>query len=125
MKRTGERVVLFFVRPIYRTFVERPLWWFVARVKVFFLAEISPQLESIGRQLEHERQLLANIEHRIMLIEHRLSSIEQGGNAQWDSLEQLLLALYRQPEIRTASPDAEPAWSENHQSKTHAAGYLR
>src|SRR3569833_904781 len=100
MLNFGEKIGVSVVRPIYRSVIARPLWWFVARVKVFFLAEIGPQLESIGRQLEHERQMLAAIEGRLHSIEDRLHGIERGKKTQWDGLEQLLLALYRQPEVR-------------------------
>jgi hypothetical protein len=74
------------LRSIYRLFCERPLWWFLSRVKAFFLAEIGPQLESTG--------------HRLAAIEDRLRSTEANNSAQWSALEQLLLALYRQPEVR-------------------------
>jgi hypothetical protein len=73
------------LRPIYKGFFERPLWWFLAKVKAFFLAEIGPQLEGTGR--------------RLAAIEERLQSAEASNAAQWDALEQLLLALFHQPEI--------------------------
>lgn len=77
------------LRPIYKGFFERPLWWFLARVKAFFLAEIGPQL--------------ASTEHRLAAIEERLQSAEANNAAQWNALEQLVLALFRQPEVRIES----------------------
>jgi hypothetical protein len=125
MLRFGERIGVFVVRPFYRAVVARPLWWFISRVKAYFLAEISPQLESIGRQLEHERHLLATIEGRLHSIEDRLHGIENGNNSQWDALEQLLLALYRQPEVKLTEPNSEAVRGNNDQSRTHAAGHIR
>ena len=81
--RTVRKVLGLILRPIYKGLFERPLWWFLARVKVFFLAEIGPQLESTG--------------HRLAAIEERLRSAEANNAAQWNALEQLLLALFRQP----------------------------
>ncbi len=72
------------LRPFYKKLVEKPLWWFLARVKAYVLAEIGPQLESTG--------------HRLAVIEARLNAIDHNNVAQWSALEQLLLALYRQPE---------------------------
>jgi hypothetical protein len=77
------------LRPIYKAFFERPLWWFLGKVKAFFLAEIGPQIEST--------------ESRLAAIEERLRSMEANNAAQWDALEQLLLALFRQPEVRIES----------------------
>ena len=125
MLNFGEKIGVSVVRPIYRKVIARPLWWFVARVKVFFLAEIGPQLESIGRQLEHERQLLAAIEGRLHSIEDRLHGIERGNKTQWDGIEQLLLALYRQPEVRVGEISPQAVAGENDQTRTHAAGNLR
>jgi hypothetical protein len=81
-----KRAMISILRPIYKLFLERPLWWFLARVKAFLLAEIGPQLESNG--------------HRLAAIEGRLRSAEGNDAAQWSALEQLLLAMYRQPEVR-------------------------
>jgi hypothetical protein len=116
--RFGERLLLFIFRPLYRSFVERPIWWFLAKVKVFFFAEVGPQLESIGRQLEDQRQRLTHMERQIQ-------AIEDGNIAQWDALEQLLLALYRQPgsEATTALPASE--WTANERTRVHASGNLR
>lgn len=87
-----QRAGIMIVRPVYRAFFERPLWWFLAKVKAFFFAETS---------------------ERLLLIEARLAALEkpesvealfrrtQASNAeQWDAIEQLLLAMFRQPEPR-------------------------
>ena len=87
--RFGERVVVFILRPIYLKLFERPLWWFLTKVKAFFFAETSVHLENIERRLQAIEQLAA-----------------RGDNgAQWDALEQLVLALFRQPELRILDPD--------------------
>jgi hypothetical protein len=74
------------LRPFYKAFFERPLWWFLARVKAFLLAEIGPQI--------------AGNEHRLAAIEERLRSLEANFGGQWSALEELLLAMYRQPEVQ-------------------------
>jgi len=86
------------LRPFYKKFLEMPLWWFLKRVKAYFLAEIGPQLESTA--------------HRLAVIEARLNALDGNNVAQWSALEQLLLALYRQPEEyaerqQTANPRQE------------------
>src|SRR5665213_3876787 len=85
------RLVKRVLRPVYRLFFERPLWWFLARVKGFFLAEIGVQIEQTAQ--------------RVTAIEEQLRAAEASNAAQWDALEQLLLAMFRVPEVRT-----EPNW---------------
>jgi hypothetical protein len=84
-------------RPIYRAFFERPIWWFLGKVKAFFFAETSARLESIDRHLyegsANRRELAA--------IEERLRAAEATNAAQWDAIEQLVLALFQQPGPRT------------------------
>jgi hypothetical protein len=70
-------------RPVYRLFVERPLWWFLARVKAFFLAEIDLHIQQTERRLAD--------------MEERARKAEENNAAQWDAIEQLLLAMFRQP----------------------------
>jgi hypothetical protein len=97
------------LRPFYKAFFEKPLWWFLARVKAFFLAEIGPQIESTG--------------HRLAAIEQRLQSTEANNVAQWGALEQLLLALYRQPEVRLDSDGK--SWIQRDDLTSSAAGQDR
>ena len=93
MLRLGERIMLFFFRPIYRTFVERPLWWFLAKVKIFFIAEMAAQVDSIDRRLREDQP------ERWSAIEQRLRNLEAGNAAQWQAIEELLLALFRSSEL--------------------------
>lgn len=72
-----------FIRRLYRVFFERPLWWFLAKVKEFFFADTLHRLGLIETRLTH--------------IEDRLHRLETSGPAQWDVLEQLILAILRQP----------------------------
>jgi hypothetical protein len=92
------RLVKKLLRPVYRALVERPLWWFLAKVKAFFLAEIGPQVEQTGQ--------------RLAAIEERLRAIDANNAAQWNALEQLLLALYRQPEAHGVA-EGRPAAARN------------
>ncbi len=64
------------LRPIYRRFFKKPLWSFLAKVKVFFVADFVAE------------------------IEPKLAEIEARNTAQWKALEQLLLAVIRLPERR-------------------------
>jgi hypothetical protein len=50
------------------------------------MAEVGVQLEQTGQ--------------RLVAIEERLRAMEANNAAQWDALEQLLLAMFRQPEAR-------------------------
>ena len=87
-----EKVGVSVVRPFYRTFFEKPLWWFLAKVKAFFFAETSERLLRIENRL-------AALE-KPESIEELFRRTEASNAAEWDALEQLLLALYRQPESR-------------------------
>jgi hypothetical protein len=87
--RLVRKVLGAILRPIYKAFFERPLWWFLARVKAYFLAEIGPQIEAR--------------EQRLIVIEERLRSMEANNAAQWNALEELLLALFRQPDVQVES----------------------
>ena len=65
--RFGERVVVFILRPIYRTFFDRLFWWFLLKVKIFLLADVHARLESIEARLQKDdsqQQFLAAIEER-------------------------------------------------------------
>ncbi len=95
--RFAEKVVVYLLRPIYRSFFERPLWWFLARVKVFFLADMAAQIERMERRLREDREA----------SEERLRRAEETDMAQWDALEQLLLALFHQPQLRTMARNGE------------------
>jgi hypothetical protein len=90
----GKRAAVYVARPIYRKLFERPLWWFLAKVKVFFLAEISQRILMIENKLDKLEKLGS--------IEECLRSAEVSNVAQWDAIEQLLLAIIRQPELRRA-----------------------
>ena len=78
------------VRPFYKAFFERPLWWFLGKVKAFFFAETQARLTSI--------------EMRLTLLEQQLSGgqgfshLEKANAQQWAAIEQLLFALWRQPQ---------------------------
>lgn len=86
--RFGEKIVVFIFRPIYRTFFDRLFWWFLARVKVFMLADIEAQLNSI--------------EQHLRTIEEQHRAVASSNAAQWDALEQLLLALFRSSNVSGA-----------------------
>jgi AcrR family transcriptional regulator len=127
--RSSKRVAVFFLRPIYRRFFERPLWWFLAKVKAFFLAEVGIQLGNIERRFRTED---AVDEQRWASLEQRLRSLEASNAAQWDAMEQLLLALFRQPEPQTPDPDWKastphetPLLSATDSNRVHAASNIR
>lgn len=70
-------------RYVYRRWFERPVWWWLAKVKEFFFAETL--------------QRLTVLESRLGQIEERLQRMETSTPAQWDALEQLIFAILRQP----------------------------
>ena len=84
-------------RPVYRAFFERPIWWFLARVKAFFFAETLARLDNMERQLAE----LSGRRQEWSVIEERLRAAEANNAAQWDAIERLLLALFQQPGPRT------------------------
>ena len=126
--RFGERILFFFFRPLYRGFVERPLWWFLAKVKAFFFAETTVALENIERRLREDQQ-----QQRWAAIEERLRSLEMNNAAQWDAMEQLLLSLFRQSEAQSAQSewkfsipsDAATSTTTADLNRVHAASNLR
>ncbi len=121
--------MVFIVRPVYRKLFERPLWWFLAKVKAFFFAEVGIQLGNIERRFRTED---AVDEQRWASLDQRLRSLEASNAAQWDAIEQLLLALFRQPEPQTQSPEWKvstpqdtPILSATDLNRVHAASNLR
>jgi hypothetical protein len=126
---SSKRVAVFILRPFYRTFFERPLWWFLAKVKAFFFAEVGIQLGNIERRFRTED---AVEEQRWAALEQRLRSLEASNAAQWDAMEQLLLALFRQPEPQTLDPDWKASTpqetaisSATNLNRVHAASNIR
>lgn len=95
--RFGEKLAIFFIRPIWRTFFERLFWWFLARIKVFMLGEIGVQLANI----ENACRALENIERRLQALEESRSAISP---SDWNALEDLILSLLNQPHSRPAAP---------------------
>jgi hypothetical protein len=127
--RFGEKLVVFILRPIYRTFFERLLWWFLARMKAFFLAETSIQLSQILRKLENIESMQ---QQRWAEIEARLRAAEANNAAQWDGLEQLLLAMFRQTDSQSLRGEWEQANSREISgssatdlNRAHAASSIR
>lgn len=133
--RFGERVVVFILRPIYRTFFERLFWWFLLKIKVFMLADVQVQLANIEARLasdESRRLGMDEWRQRWAAIDDRLRAAEAANAAQWDALEQLLLALYRLPESRNLDSELKqggvseaPVSSASDLSRAHAASNLR
>jgi hypothetical protein len=91
------RLVKKLFRPIYRAFFERPIWWFLGKVKAFFFAETLARLDQMERQVAE----LAGRQQDWTVIEQRLHAVEASNAAQWDSIERLILALFQQPGLRT------------------------
>ncbi|HEX4168707.1 MAG TPA: hypothetical protein VHZ55_24855 [Bryobacteraceae bacterium] len=118
MLRFGEKVMLFILRPIYRTFFERPLWWFLTKVKIFFMADVTAQLEIIERRLREDHQ------QRWATIDERLRNLEANNTAQWDALEKLLLSLFRQSEWQPWETGRESS-APQYMVTTAAAGVSR
>ena len=134
------RVAASVLRPIYRTFFERPLWRFLANVKTFFFAEIGVQLGNFERRFIAED---AVADQRWTSLEQRLERLEANNKAQWDAiatqnaaqwdaLEQLILAVLRQPEARASdlessvdAPRESPASNKSRLTRIHAASNIR
>lgn len=118
-----EKVVVSVARPIYRAFLERPLWWFLAKLKTFFIADLAAQVQAIRE--DHARHWAD--------IDERLRHLEAGDQAQWSSLEQLLLSLFRQSESEQllatdredGTPREIPISSTPQLNRVHAASNIR
>jgi hypothetical protein len=93
----GTRAIIYVARPIYRKLFERPLWWFLAKVKDFFFAETSQRLVTI------ENRLAA-----LQGLQDAFRQMEANNAAQWAAIEQLLLAMLRQPQSRIVSAEQTP-----------------
>lgn len=126
--RFGERMVVYIFRPIYRTFFERLLWWFLAKLKIFLLGEIGVQISECLVKID-------NVERRLREIEELaapLRDAELKNAAQWDAMEQLLLAMFRQPELLALDSDRELGMpphtatsSAGELNRAHAASNIR
>jgi hypothetical protein len=95
----AKRATIYVGRPIYRTFFEQPLWWFLSKVKAFFFTETAERLLI----MEHKLDRLEKLGN----IDERLRNAEVINAAQWDALEQLLLAMFRQRESRISDSGRE------------------
>ena len=93
-------------RPIYRAFFEKPLWWFLAILKEFFIADLSER--SVALEIKLENKL-----HKLDNIEERLRSAEAVNAAQWDAIEQLLLAILSQREVQISESNWEGGASQH------------
>ncbi len=124
--RFAEKVAVYLLRPVYRAFLERPLWWFLAKIKVFFLGDMAAQVANMERQLREDYQ------QRLAAIEQRLRTAEENNLVQWDAIEQLLLSLFHQPQLRTMARKGEsdtsretPVLAAAPINRTHAASNIR
>ncbi|MFZ0591183.1 MAG: hypothetical protein WAM39_11910 [Bryobacteraceae bacterium] len=120
-----ERAIVSILRPIYRALIERPLWWFLAKVKAFFFAEITVQVAEGFSKLD-------DLERRLRAIEERIQGVERNNAAQWDALEQLLLALFRQQQFQASelngklsSPEEPSISNASDLIRAHAASNIR
>lgn len=124
-----KKLAILLIRPLYRAFLERPLWWFLAKVKVFFFAEINAELaaietkiDALDRRLSEQRQLV-----QLAAIEETFRAANESNAAQWDAIEQLLLALFRQSHAPVASDSHLLPSPAQHLpvERVHAASNLR
>lgn len=98
-------------------------------MKAFLLAETGAQISECLRRLE---RIESEQRQRLATIEERLRAAEASNAAQWDGIEQLLLAMFRQPESRssdaewkTAASQPNPASNGADLNRVHAAGSIR
>jgi hypothetical protein len=84
-----KRVAVVFVRPIYQAFFERPVWWFLSRVKTYFFAETMARLASLEVKIDAIEKAES--------YDGRFNHLDAHNAQQWDSIEQLVLAILNQP----------------------------
>lgn len=125
-----EKVAVSVLRPVYRAFFEKPLWWFLAKLKAFFIADLSAQVQAIR---EEQARHLAAVDERLQRLDERLRRLEAGDPAQWNSLEQLLLSLFHQSESQSVlvterepgTPREVSSSSAPQLNRVHAASNIR
>ena len=92
------------VRPFYRKFLERPLWWFLAILKRFFLDDIEAKVNDIDRRVRAQEATL----ERLNELAIQMRGVETSNTAQWHALELLILSLLQHsaPSVQTADSAA-------------------
>ncbi|MGH2508581.1 MAG: hypothetical protein ACRDHZ_14450 [Ktedonobacteraceae bacterium] len=136
----GGRVLRLILRPVYRTFFERPLDDIIARLQnVEHLsvqlrdaeANLAAQMHNLRAELVPYLQRgevnLSSLEPRVAA---QLRSLEANNAAQWDGIEQLLLAMFRLPQPQISALDGkapdEPQYLKAIDiDQVHAASNLR
>lgn len=137
----------FLLRPIYRAFLKRPLRWGLTRLKAFLLADIAARLQSVEALSAQLRDAEANLAAQLHTLRaelipylqraemnlssfepslgERFRALEANNVAQWDGIEQLLLAMFRLPPSQESAPDDAHYLQAIDLSQVHAAGNLR
>lgn len=98
--RLAEKLVVFLLRPIYRTFFERLVWWFLTRIKEFFFSEVNASLADITARLDRIERGEGGPQ----------AAFESVSAAHWGVVERLILSLLRQPE--SLVPNHTAGWQE-------------
>ncbi len=147
--RLGERILLFFLRPIYRAVFKGP----IERAKASLLADITARVQSVERlsiQLRDAEANLAAMLHHLRAevipylqrlearhaelrnspatgqIAAHLRSLEASNMAQWNAIEQLVISLLSLPHESLADQPAEAAIANGVDlNGVHAASSLR
>lgn len=147
----------FLLRPIYRAFFKRPLRWGFGKLRAFFLADVIARLQSVEQlsaQLHEAEKNLAGQLHNLraelvpylqraevelgtleprFAAQHAHNAAHQAYNAaQWDAIEQLILAMFRLPESQTSTSGLDSGAPEESQyprtvalNEVHAIAHLR
>jgi hypothetical protein len=145
----GERILVFFLRPVYRALFEGPLADITARLQSIERlsaqlrdaeANLAAQMHNLRAELVPylQRAQVKNAELAAQLgtvdanSAARLGGIEASNVAQWDAVEQLLHALFRLPESQAAEADSKANTPEETAisgvaslNRMHAASNLR
>jgi hypothetical protein len=97
--------------------VERPLWWFLDKVKAFFFAETQARLTAIEMRLTSLEQQLSGGQG--------FSHLEKANAEQWAAIEQLLFALWRQPQAPLSQRVPGNGAHSSEVDKVHESSNLR
>jgi hypothetical protein len=87
--------LIYLWRPVHRVVFEGIFWPFVARVGKSMLGEIKAELTVMERRL-------ASIEHE---QQRYRAQLEAENRAQWQSIEELLLCILRDPGVVKCAPE--------------------
>lgn len=98
----AERIAVGIFRPFYKRYFERPLWWFLSKVKDYFFAD---SIEATARRSAEMEARLRHVEAQLDSVQSQLSQIGANDMAKWSAIEELVLGMLRQRDWQSAQSE--------------------